>query len=417
MAACAAAVGLTLLVFGAIVSCQRPIERAAPLPPPVVRPGGAPAGEVVRVRLADAVDVLRVATTSSYRVMSGSTLVASGQLPMAMREFRWAGSQWLVNGTPVAGTRLEISTTGDGLVICEARRYRGNLVLQPVDAQRFSVDNHVGLEGYLAGVLARELPRGWEEEAYKAQAVAARTYVLYEMRHDGRSRSFDVYGDQRSQVYGGVVDETAKSVAAVRATAAQVLVVGPPGQEHIFKAYYSSTCGGISNPADGLESQDEQVSPLSGGVVCTDCSGAGRYRWPTVQLTKAAVYQALATAYPKMAALGSVEKLRPELPGTSWGRVEWYHVVAADGRYERLRADDFRLAMLRYGPPAAKGLFSMNCTIRDLGPILSFEQGRGFGHSVGLCQYGTQGKALRGMKYYEILYAYYPGARIMKLNP
>jgi stage II sporulation protein D len=201
----------------------------------------------------------------------------------------------------------------------------------------------------------------------------------------------------------------------VKATANQVLVFGPPGHEHIFKAYYSSTCGGISNPAEGLEPQEEQVAALAGGVVCTDCAGASRYRWPTVQISKAAAFSALGTGYPKMAALGSLEKLRPQLPGTSWGRVEWFDIVGHDGRYERLRADDFRLAMLRYGPPESRGLFSMNCTVKDLGSTLSFEDGRGFGHSVGLCQYGAQGKALRGMKYYEILYIYYPGAKIMKL--
>ena len=383
---------------------------------PVARPVGAPTGEVVRVRLADALDAVHVGTTSSYRVASGSTVVATGQLPMGMREFRWTGSHWLIDGSPVAGVHLEVSAGGDGLVVCDSRRYRGKLVLQPIDAQRFSVDNHVGLEGYLAGVLARELPRSWHEETYKAQAVAARTYVLYEMRHDGRSRSFDVYGDQRSQVYGGVMDETAKSIAAVRATLGQVLVVGPAGHEHIFKAYYSSTCGGITNPAEGLEPQDEQVAPLAGGVVCTDCAGASRYRWPAVRISKAAAYRALATAYPKLAALGGVEKVRPLLPGTNWGRALWLDVVGPDGRVERLRADDLRLAMLRYGPPEAKSLFSMNCTVKDLGSALSFEEGRGFGHSVGLCQYGAQGKALRGLKYYEILYAYYPGARIARLN-
>ncbi len=310
-----------------------------------------------------------------------------------------------------------MEATGDGLVVCNGRRYRGSLIFSSLDSAHFTVDNYVPLEDYLAGVLARELPRLWHEEAYKAQAVAARTYVLYEMRHDGRARSFDVYNDQRSQMYGGVADETGKSIAAVRATAGQVLVVGSPGGEHIFKAYYSSTCGGITNPAEGLEPQEEQVAPLAGGVVCTDCAAASKYRWPTVEVPKADVFHALEVAYPKMATVGTPDKIRPVQPGTRWGRTLWLDLVGPDGKtLWRLRADDFRLALLRYGPPAAKGVYSMNCTMRDDGTNFDFENGRGFGHGVGLCQYGAQGKALRGMKYFDILYAYYPGAKIMKLS-
>lgn len=409
--ACAAALAVGLLAMALIPSCRRP-------PPPVVtleQIPPVPAGSV-RVRLNDAAEAVRIGTTGSYRLLGGPALVAGGAGRMAEQEVRWTGSYWQVGKTGVRASSLRLVSLGDSVVLCDGRGYRGQLLLRPADGQRFVVDNHVPLEAYLAGVLARELPRLWHEEAYKAQAVAARTYVLYEMRHGGRTRDYDVHDDQRSQVYGGVVDETPKSIAAVLDTAGQVLVVGPAGVEHIFKAYYSSTCGGVTNPAEGLEAQDQQVAPLGGGVVCNDCSRAGRYRWAAVLLSKPAIYAALATAYPKLAALGSLEQVRL-LSTTPWGRPQWLELVGTGGRNERLRADDFRLALLRHGPPEAKSLYSMNCTVREAGAQFSFENGRGFGHGVGLCQYGAQGKALRGLKYHEILYAYYPGARIARINP
>jgi stage II sporulation protein D len=171
----------------------------------------------------------------------------------------------------------------------------------------------------------------------------------------------------------------------------------------------------MTNPADGLEPQDEAARPLAGGVPCTDCARSARYRWPAVSVSKADAYQALARCYTQVALLGGLREIRVR-NATGWGRAEWIELASPDGRTSRIRADDLRLALLRFGPPVARELYSMNCTIRDSGDGLVFENGRGFGHGVGLCQYGAQGKALRGMKYHEILYSYYPGARIAQMQ-
>ena len=83
--------------------------------------------------------------------------------------------------------------------------------------------NHVGLEDYLAGVVPMEMPADWNPQAYRAQAVAARTYALYDIQSRPPSaRSWDVYDDTRSQVYGGLGAESDKSRAAVADTAGVV---------------------------------------------------------------------------------------------------------------------------------------------------------------------------------------------------
>ena len=74
------------------------------------------------------------------------------------------------------------------------------------------------------------------------------------------------------------------------------------------------------------------------------------------------------------------------------------------------------MALLFGGVRAARGLYSMNCDIVDRGGSIEFANGRGFGHGVGLCQWGAQGKALQGWTAERILEAYYPGATLYRIH-
>ena len=408
---------LAMALIGSVISSchRRSIRPGRPiLPPPP------PSATVIRVRLADDVDLARVGAAGPCRLFADAAPVARVDGPFTPSALRRLGRDWQLGAHRLTGQVLRIQPKNPAdTVHFNGRAYRGTLVMRAVAGSSrslFHVDNHVPLESYLPGVLARELPHSWRDETYKAQAVAARTYALYESRHGGRRKSFDVYADQRSQVYGGVADETGKSLAAVARTRGQVLVVGSGGSPaRIVKTYYSSCCGGMTNPAKGLEPQDRDVAPLRGGVVCTDCRFSRRFRWPTVRIPRSDVFRSLARCYRLVDLLGPLETLRVR-SATPWGRPQWVTIVAVDGRDAQIRADDLRLALRRYGPPDARKLHSANSTIRDLGDVFAFEGGKGFGHGVGLCQYGAEGKARRGMTYDQILAAYYPGARIVQMN-
>jgi stage II sporulation protein D len=97
--------------------------------------------------------------------------------------------------------------------------------------------NVIGIDPYVQGVVAGEMPSSWPLEALKAQAVAARTYALATRKTDA---PFDLYPDTRSQVYRGVIGESVRSNAAVAQTAGRILTYG--GQPAI--TYYFSTSGG-----------------------------------------------------------------------------------------------------------------------------------------------------------------------------
>jgi stage II sporulation protein D len=118
------------------------------------------------------------------------------------------------------------------------RPYRGQIQVT-VTGSKLQAVNVVGLEPYLQGVVPSEMPHTWAPEALKAQAVAARCYALSHLQ-SGKSGSFDLYPDTRSQVYRGVAGEAPETNAAVQATAGQVVLYG----SRVAKTFFFSTSGG-----------------------------------------------------------------------------------------------------------------------------------------------------------------------------
>ena len=160
------------------------------------------------------------------------------------------GEDWLINSAIAGQGVLKIDPSVVGSIKINGTAYRGRFRLVASEtAGQFDVINDVDVESYLMGVLARELFADWQPEAYRAQAIIARTYALYEAANVPTSRTWDLNPDERSQVYGGMKGETARAIEAVKATRGEVAVWGPPGHEKIFKTYFSSCCGGVSTDA------------------------------------------------------------------------------------------------------------------------------------------------------------------------
>jgi stage II sporulation protein D len=116
--------------------------------------------------------------------------------------------------------------------------YRGTLRVYR-DRGASIVVNDLGLESYLFGVVASEMPSNWAAEALKAQAVVARSYALRSRRP---TQPYDVFADTRSQVYRGIAGEAATAVAAVRATRALAVRYGV----EIAQTFFHSTSGGTT---------------------------------------------------------------------------------------------------------------------------------------------------------------------------
>jgi stage II sporulation protein D len=410
----ALAVGAVFLA-GVLTSCGEDANQNGKPFRPVTSLGGGGISEagvpIVRVRITpQPLAVVQIGASGGYRLRVGGQVIAHSPSSLEATRVTRCGRAWTFGGTTAEGDDALLEPVGSSVCLAERAAYRGSLRFLPADQDRIILVNSLDLESYLAGVLPKELYKDWSPQTYRALAVAARTFARFNMYNYGASHDYDLGSDQGSQMYGGLSAETPKAWAALRDTRGKMLVYGPAGQERIFLAQYSAACGGIVNGAYVIR-EAPMDAPLVGGQVCNDCRECTRYRWPPVLLGKEDVYRAVLAAYPSASEMGGLSEIRVA-EATPYGRMVWVDLVGPTGRSIRIRAEDLRLALLRGGTPAAKGLYSMNCTIRDMGRAIQFADGRGFGHGVGVCQWGAEGKAQKGWTAEQILGFYYPGAKL-----
>ena len=244
--------------------------------------GQATTGEPVRVLLGSGSAAFAGATAAGGNQLDPSTTydvkpLANGQLA-------------LVNGSTgqrVGKFNAPLTATGRGpLSLAGFGSYRGSLEFRPSGAGGVSIVNLVGLDDYVRGVIAAEMPASWAPEALKAQAVAARTYAI---TSDVSGGFYNLYPDTRSQVYGGVSAETPATDAAVAATAGQIVTYqGAPAITYFF----SSSGGHTENVEDAWPGA--AASPWLRGVDDPyDGAGGDPYHHWTRQLSLPAAARAL----------------------------------------------------------------------------------------------------------------------------
>ena len=133
---------------------------------------------------------------------------------------------------------IVIKPAEGGFVSAKRKWYRGFLMIQNRN-QKLTVINNVDLEDYIKGVVPSEMPSGWELEALKAQAIAARSYALANLGKRA-SLGYDLKDTPEDQAYGGASAETAKTNSAVQETDGLVLTYN----YKVVPAYYSASAGG-----------------------------------------------------------------------------------------------------------------------------------------------------------------------------
>ena len=153
-------------------------------------------------------------------------------------------------------------------------RWRSYLELRPSSAGGLTVVNALGLDNYVRGVIAGEMPSTWHPEALKAQAIAARSYAL---TTDRGGPIYDQYPDTRSQVYRGVTGERPSTNEAVAATAGEVVTY----EGAVAVTYFFSTSGGHT---ENIENSFVGAAPKPWlkGVEDPYDSVSPRHRWRAV---------------------------------------------------------------------------------------------------------------------------------------
>ncbi len=363
-----------------------------------------------------------------------------------------------------ARSAIEVQSEDPRGIWLGSRRYRGRLQLL-VRAGQVQVVNHLGIETYLASVVGSEMPHRWPLPALQAQAVAARTYAL---RQRGKAGDFDVKATVSSQVYRGVESETPSTIEAVESTRSLVLVHAG----RLINAVFHSSSGGATEPSGEVwrnqlpylvsVADHDQHSPVhrwnkrfdneelrdlfreTGGVKhlqVLKTSSTGRVRTARVQgphgslvltgrelrkrlglkstmvefeLVNGSVESSrVSSTAPTQTASQAVSQAAPPLMGL------WQD--SASGPDTTSSRSGRLAALLPPPPPPLPQLNSSDFNrprldVRE-GEMVLEARGQGFGHGVGMSQWGAHGLALQGADFRQILLHYYRGAEIRPYRP
>lgn len=271
------------------------------------------------------------------------------------------------------------------------------------DGAQYVAGRRVNLEDYVAGVVAGEMEPGWPLETYRAQAVLARTFSLDTLtQHNARPVSTGVISTSfvRSQEYKpSAITRTIRR--AVRSTRGQVLVYG----DNYARAFFHAAAGGLTaRPSEvGLVPPAESLSYLRPVWVPEDAAPEEFRRW-RVEIKPAKVSRALGAlgkplSHVRRAAVGRRDAA---------GRALTFVFADEKGKVE-VNANSFRVAL---GPTRLRSTMVDAFKVQGGRLVAS---GRGFGHGVGMAQWGALTLARKGMRAEEILGRYYPGARLARL--
>lgn len=253
---------------------------------------------------------------------------------------------------------------------------------------------YLDLETYIQGVLPAEMPASWPIESLKAQSIAARSYVLHQLRAK-RFQFFDVEGDVMDQVFAHLNKNNkyyAKIKEVVSSTKGEVLSMG----KHALKAYFHSHCGGHTELASKVWAGGK------GYVAVKDpyCVAKGKHSW-NVSLGHQQIKNWVENSTGQK--IKSIDDIKISFKNFT-GRVEQLVVKSGSENYKL----DAKLLRSYFGYSKIKSTkFKLSKS-----PTAFILSGTGYGHGVGMCQHGAKAMALAGHSYKEILNYYYPNRKI-----
>ncbi len=334
-------------------------------------------------------------TDAPLAIRMDGAVVATVPVGASVSVDRSSGGRVNVEGDGLneRGTVLEIEAPAGSAVRLQSgridRRYRGMLRITQASSSRILVVNHVALPDYVASVTAHEYPFP-EIEGVKAQAVLARTYALHRAAPE---RDYDLDDHQGSQVYLGVGAETAVSREATLATYGQVLRYGGG----FIEAVYSSSSGG--HTADNETVWGTTPVPYLRGRPDPFDAEAPDHTW-RVTVDARQLFDVLSARWGGVTGISVADRSRE-------GRA--LSVALHGSRTPTVSATDFRAVVnARLG---GRTLRSTHFAISMEGDEVVFT-GRGFGHGVGMSQYGARGQARAGRSYTDILAFYFSGVTL-----
>lgn len=383
---------LALVVIGLLdvvlcTSCRQTPQRG-PIPKVEDALDGPP---LLRVEIASGIGSAEVHVDGPYRiVLDEADSQALRGKRLQRRTIRPAPQGLILDTQRLEANKLSLVPAAGQAVGVGSRRYRGTVTVHRASANALNVVNVIDVDALLDGVVGAEMPARWPLAALEAQAVAGRTFLLYRKatRHDKivHVRRHDVR-------YLGIESETARTRRAVDQTSGVVLVY----QRRMFPAYFMATCGGHTTSVSHAFGEPE-IAPLA-GVKCGYCEDGSFYTW-TCRFGKNDIAKRLG--------LDPGEVLRSIRPAASPSGYADHIMVETNRAKRSFGSYRFRAAL---GPDKLK---STAFTVTDAGRTLEFA-GRGWGHGVGLCQWGARGLAQAHEDWPGILRYFFPQSELVRI--
>ena len=270
--------------------------------------------------------------------------------------------------------------------------FRGELEIKfDLKQNKFLFINKVPLEDYLYGVVPSEMPASWNLEALKTQAIAARTYAVAYIQKN-IAEIYHVESTVQSQVYGGVKKETKNSNLAVDQTKSEILVFA----EKPIQAFYHSNSGGKTELAENVWGFQ---LPYLKSVESIYCEKAPNFNWE-FKIGKSELSEKLG--------LKDILEISI-LDSFTSGRAKTIHIKETEDSFKNILAVDLR--KLIGGVKIKSTLFDLK-----LQDEFVYFTGKGFGHGVGMSQWGAKGMADSGKTHKAILSLYYPGTEFARID-
>ncbi len=364
-----------------VASAPPPAKIPSPTPSPVI--AGPP---FIRVLLSSGTREIVLEAETLRAWDQDGRLVATGpgrvDVEAAEGRIRWGGSTLLGETIDVAGTPA---------LIIGNRKVGGRVRLIAKKGALLAVAV-VPLDAYVAAVVSREAPPRFLPESLAAMAVAVRTYALGAVGKP-RNPAYDVVGSVEDQVFEGMDNVAPAFQEAAERT--HGIVVRYRGA--LAQTVYHSTCGGRTESAESAWGRDV---PYLRSQTCTECADSPVYRWEYRMSLAEGQRLAQALGIPPSKVIRFVVAGR-----TPSGRARRVH-VSSGGVSRELQAAAFR---------KAAGYAKVRSLKMEIEPVPGGWRftGEGYGHGVGMCQFGANGMARRGATYREILAWYYPGTQVV----
>lgn len=352
--------------------------------------------EIVRVAVFRDVPGVSLTSDGPFVISSVSD---SGELFKALSGkdlmVRSSSQGFNASGETIREEQIEIKRLDSGFLSINSRNFRGKLRFVKINQLTFCVVNYLDLEDYIKGVLYHEISHLWPAEVIKAQAIAVRSFALSQIKQK-KDKDFDLTNDVFSQMYGGRTSERWRTNKAIEDTKGEILTFN--GQA--LPAYYHATCAGFTEDANLVWGVD--LAPLK-GVACSFCKNSPHWRW-TATVSLKGLEKKLKAAGFKVSNIKTIEVDQR----LSSGRVGKLNIIFSSGS---INVSGKQLREI-IGPNTLR---STNFKAKIKGNSVLFD-GFGWGHGVGLCQWGAYFMAKKGFTHQEILQHYYPAAEIEKMS-